>query len=216
MLFDLDGTLLDTALDMGAALNELLVQLGLAPLPQSSIRPHVSHGSAGLIRLAFGVRAQAEADALAARFLALYAKRLAVETCLFPEMPEVLDELERRGVHWGIVTNKPAWLTDPLVSSLGLAQRARVVVSGDTLAQRKPSAMPLLHAAERMQVRPAECIYVGDAERDMQAANAAGMFALGARFGYIASTDATERWPAQGWIDSPVDLLEWLPRLNGR
>jgi len=216
VLFDLDGTLLDTALDMGAALNELLVQLGLAPLPQSSIRPHVSHGSAGLIRLAFGVRAQAEADALAARFLALYAKRLAVETCLFPEMPEVLDELERRGVHWGIVTNKPAWLTDPLVSSLGLAQRARVVVSGDTLAQRKPSAMPLLHAAERMQVRPAECIYVGDAERDMQAANAAGMFALGARFGYIASTDATERWPAQGWIDSPVDLLEWLPRLNGR
>jgi phosphoglycolate phosphatase len=216
VLFDLDGTLLDTALDMGAAINEVLVEQGRAPLSAATIRPHVSHGANGLVRLAFGRLPQAEHDAMAARFLLFYAKRLAVETCLFEEMAELLDELERRELRWGIVTNKPARLTDPLVETLGLARRAGVVVSGDTVAERKPSPLPLLHAADRLRVSPSECIYVGDAERDMQAANAAGMFAIGARFGYIATTDTPEHWPAHGWIDSPMGLLDWLPRFSER
>jgi N-acetyl-D-muramate 6-phosphate phosphatase len=216
VLFDLDGTLLDTASDMGAAINAVLTEQGMASLPHATLRPHVSHGANGLVRLAFGTLPKAQHDAMVARFLSFYTDRLAVETCLFEEMSDLLDELETQGLKWGIVTNKPARLTDPLIETLGLARRAGVVVSGDTLPERKPSPLPLLHAAERLQVSPSECIYVGDAERDMQAANAAGMFAVGARFGYIGPTETVEHWPAHGWIDSPMALLDWLPRFSGQ
>ncbi len=211
VLFDLDGTLLDTAPDMGGALNELRGEEGLEPLPHAMIRCHVSRGAGAMVRLGFPDLTPAEQAPLIERFLALYSKRLARTTQPFDEVLAVLDSLERRGLPWGIVTNKSTWLTEPLLLEMGLSTRARVVVCGDTLPERKPSPMPLLHAAGRMEVAPDGCVYVGDDLRDMQAARAAGMLAIGARFGYIDAAVNLDEWPADGWIGSPLQLLEWLP-----
>jgi len=212
VLFDLDGTLLDTAPDMGGALNELRIERGLEALAEATIRCHVSRGAAALVRLGFPTLGPLEQTPLVERFLVLYRNRLARATRPFDEILAVLDSLEERGLPWGIVTNKLTWLTEPLLLELGLSTRARVVVCGDTLPERKPSPQPLLHAAERMQVAPERCIYVGDDLRDMQAARAAGMLGIGARFGYIDAGVKVEEWPADGWIDSPLQLLEWLAR----
>jgi phosphoglycolate phosphatase len=208
VLFDLDGTLLDTAPDMGDALNVLRAEHGHAALPHSTIRPQVSHGASGLVRLGFPGTLAAEHATLVARFLELYKERLTSATRPFDEVIGLLDALESEGIRWGIVTNKTSWLTEPLLLSLGLTPR--VLVCGDTLPERKPSPAPLLHAATRLEVRARGCIYVGDALRDMQAARAAEMFALGARFGYIDPSEKPEEWPADGWIDSPMRLLDWL------
>jgi phosphoglycolate phosphatase len=211
VLFDLDGTLLDTAPDMGGALNELRVEQGLEPLSAATIRGHVSRGAAALVRLGFPGLSEAERAVRVERFLTLYRNRVSLETRPFPEVPAVLDRLEARGMPWGIVTNKPTWLTDPLLLALGLSRRARVVVCGDTLPERKPSPLPLLHAAARLEIAPDRCIYVGDDLRDMQAARAAGMPGIGARFGYIDSAEKLDEWPADGWIDSPMQVLDLLP-----
>jgi phosphoglycolate phosphatase len=210
VLFDLDGTLLDTAPDMGGALNELRAEQGLAPLPQPLIRPHVSKGAAALIDLGFGSLSSTERSARLTRFLALYRNRIALETKAFEQMPELLSVLEQRGIAWGVVTNKLSWLAQPLLEALNLASRASIIVCGDTLAERKPSPLPLLHAAERLGVAAAECLFLGDAECDMQAAAAAGMIGIGAKYGYIEPGDGPARWPARGWIDSPIALLEWI------
>jgi N-acetyl-D-muramate 6-phosphate phosphatase len=210
VLFDLDGTLLDTAWDMGATLNALLGEHGLPPLSHATIRPHVSKGSRALVTLGFGAAAPAEQAARIERFLALYSQRLAVDTRPFDEVPALLDRLEGRGIAWGIVTNKPSRLTEPLLEALGLAARPAVVVCGDTLAERKPSPLPLLHASEKLGLAPAQCLFVGDAECDIQAARAAGMPVLAARYGYFDESDKPEAWPASGWIESPLGLLAWL------
>ncbi len=215
VLFDLDGTLLDTAPDMGGALNELRGEEGLEPLPHAMIRCHVSRGAGAMVRLGFPDLTPAEQAPLIERFLALYSKRLARTTQPFDEVLAVLDSLERRGLPWGIVTNKSTWLTEPLLLEMGLSTRARVVVCGDTLPERKPSPMPLLHAAGRMDVAPEHGVYVGDDLRDMQAARAAGMLAIGARFGYIDAAVDVEEWPADGWIGSPLQLLEWIAQGRG-
>jgi N-acetyl-D-muramate 6-phosphate phosphatase len=212
VLFDLDGTLLDTAPDMGGALNELRIEQGLEDLPEAMIRCHVSRGAAALVRLGFPHLTPAEQVSRVERFLVLYRNRLARMTQPFDEMLAVLSSLEERGLPWGIVTNKPTWLTEPLLRELGLSTRPRVVVCGDSLPERKPSPMPLLHAAGRMDLAPERCVYVGDDLRDMQAARAAGMLAIGARFGYIDSATKIDEWPADGWISSPLQLLEWLPQ----
>ncbi len=210
VLFDLDGTLLDTAPDMGEALNQLRTEHDLAPLPHSTIRNQVSHGAAGLVRLGFPDASKPVQTSLVERFLALYRDRVAHGTRPFDEVRELLDALESESKPWGIVTNKPSWLTEPLLLSLGLMQRARVLVCGDTLPERKPSPEPLLHAAARMEVPARRCIYVGDALRDMQAARSADMLAIGARFGYIDPAEKPEEWPVDGWIESPIRLLEWI------
>jgi N-acetyl-D-muramate 6-phosphate phosphatase len=212
VLFDLDGTLLDTAPDMGGALNELRIEQGLEDLPEAMIRCHVSRGAAALVRLGFPHLTPAEQVSRVERFLVLYRNRLARMTQPFDEMLAVLSSLEERGLPWGIVTNKPTWLTEPLLRELGLSTRPRVVVCGDSLPERKPSPMPLLHAAGCMDLAPERCVYVGDDLRDMQAARAAGMLAIGARFGYIDSATKIDEWPADGWISSPLQLLEWLPQ----
>ncbi len=212
VLFDLDGTLLDTAPDMGGALNELLIEQGLEHLPEAMIRCHVSRGAAAMVRLGFPSLTAADQAPLIERFLVLYRNRLARATQPFDEVLDVLDSLEQQGLPWGIVTNKSAWLTEPLLLEMGLSTRARVVVCGDTLPERKPSPMPLLHAAGRMNVAPERCVYVGDDLRDMQAARAAGMLAIGARFGYIDAAENIDEWPADGWIGSPLQLLEWMPQ----
>jgi 2-phosphoglycolate phosphatase len=210
LLLDLDGTLLDTAPDMGGALNRLRREEGLAPLPYETIRPNVSHGAARLVNLGFPEATGAMFERLRRRFLDLYAENIAAETRLFDGLDAVLGEADRRGLPWGVVTNKPAWLTDPLLRQLELDRRAACVVSGDTLTERKPHPMPLLHAAEVVGMKPAHCVYVGDAERDIQAGRAAGMTTLIAAYGYIDRDDDIGRWQANGIVEQPGELLEWL------
>lgn len=212
VLFDLDGTLLDTAPDLCGALNELRLERGLDAMPFASLRPYSSKGARGLIGQGFAHTDGEERAACTARFLALYRNRLTRETCFFEEVPRLLDELERAAIRWGIVTNKATWLTEPLLQAMGLATRSHVVVCGDTLHERKPSPLPLLHAAEQLGVLPAECLFIGDAESDMRAAAAAGMLPLAVRFGYIAEDDKPHEWPAHAWLDSPLQVLDWLHR----
>lgn len=217
LLLDLDGTFLDTAPDMAAALNVLLIEEQRAPLPFAQIRPVVSHGSAGLIRLAFGTPIEAERQRLVSRFLSIYRAALAIHSQPFAGFTELLQQVRAQGLRWGIVTNKPAWLTDPLLAELGLDAEADCVVSGDTVSERKPHPLPLLHAAKLLNVPPATCLYVGDAERDIQAARAAGVASLVALWGYLAHTDQPHAWQADGMIEQPEHLHSWLfdPRRSG-
>ncbi|HUY83956.1 MAG TPA: phosphoglycolate phosphatase [Steroidobacteraceae bacterium] len=210
VLFDLDGTLLDTAPDMYRALSELLREQGRAPVPFAAVRPCVSHGSTGVLRAGFGEVEETTFRSLQRRFLEIYGNALCVDTRLFPGMDRALDAIEARGLAAGIVTNKPAFLTEPLVERLGLRARFACVVCGDTLAERKPHPLPLLHAARLTHSSPAECIYVGDAARDVEAAHAAGMPALIARYGYHAPDEDLAAWDADGEIDSPAELIAWL------
>ena len=210
VLFDLDGTLLDTAGDFLDALNKLRAEEHREALSYEAVRCQVSHGGHALIRLGFGELPPDEHEALRMRLLNIYRRQLAKHTRLFEGGGEMLTELERRGLHWGIVTNKPGWLTEPLLAEVKLDKRARAVVSGDTLPERKPHPQPLLHAAKTMGVDPAHCVYVGDAERDMQAAKAAGMFALVAGFGYLGDDDRADTWFSHGWLHTPLELIHWL------
>ena len=210
MLFDLDGTLLDTAPDMIAALNLVRVEEGQPALPYDLARTQVSHGSHGLTKLAFPELVGGEFERLRMRLLDLYSANLASHTRLFPGFERVLETLERRSMRWGIVTNKPGFLTVPLLAALGLDRRAGSVVSGDTLPQRKPHPAPLLLAASELEVQPAQCVYVGDAERDVQSARAAGMPVLVASYGYLGPDDNPHAWRPDAHIDSPAGLIEWL------
>lgn len=210
VLFDLDGTLLDTAPDMAGALNELRREEGLAPLPFESLRPHVSHGSVRLVSVGFGIGPGAEHERLRLRFLDVYRACLADRTRPFDGMEAVLERIEQAGLAWGVVTNKPGWLTEPLLEALGLSRRAGCVVSGDTLPVRKPHPGPLLHAAGRLRLAPAECTYVGDAERDIEAGRAAGMCTVVAAFGYLGADDDPAAWQPDGVVHAPGDLIAWL------
>ncbi len=219
LLLDLDGTLLDTAPDMGGALNRLRAERGLEPLPFATIRPVVSHGAVRLVTLGFPGSAGDAFEALRLRFLELYAQHLAEHTTLFPGIEAVLDELEARGLPWGVVTNKPGWLTDPLLAALELDRRAACVVSGDTLPERKPHPLPLLHAAALVRVPPERCVYVGDAERDIQAGRAAGMATVVAAYGYLSEQDDPGGWQPTGIVAEPGELRDWMApqatRLSG-
>ena len=211
ILFDLDGTLADTAPDLGGALNTLLIEHNKPALPYASIRPVASHGAAGLIELGFGVaRDTPRFVPLRERFISLYRGRLTRETHLFPGISVLLDQLAARGLNWGIVTNKPAFLTEPLIDQLGLREDAACVVSGDTTANRKPHPEPMLHASKLAGSKPQECLYVGDAARDIEAGNAAGMKTLVALFGYIGAQDDPKTWGASGLIQEPQEILNWL------
>jgi 2-phosphoglycolate phosphatase len=212
VLFDLDGTLLDTAQDFHESLNDLRAEEHLEPLSFETVRAQVSHGGHALVRLGFGKLDEQAHEALRLRLLNIYRKRLAKHTRLFEGGDEMLDAIENRGLAWGIVTNKPGWLTDPLLIEVKLHRRARAVVSGDTLPERKPHPLPLLHAAKTLGVEPRECVFVGDAERDAQAAQSAGMYSVIAGFGYIGDGDRADEWFQHGWLDTPLDLLAWLDK----
>jgi len=216
VLFDLDGTLLDTAPDMAGSLNQLLQEQGREPLPLESIRRLVSHGATALVNLAFPGVTEPLFGVLRVRFLEIYRGRLAVETRIYEGLAEALDRLDSGGVPWGVVTNKAGWLTEPLLEHFALHRRAGVIVSGDTLTQRKPHPAPLLHAAAGLGVAPAECIYIGDAERDVLAAQAAGMKVFVALFGYIPADERPHDWPASGWLDSPQALAQLLGSIGLR
>ena len=217
VLFDLDGTLADTAPDLAAALNRVRGDRGLASLPLESLRPYASHGARGLLAAGMGVGPDHSTyEALRAAFLDHYAAALCVESALFAEVAALLDELEARAFRWGIVTNKAERYTTPLLDALGLAPRAGAVVCGDTTAHPKPHPAPLLYAAKRLGIDPGRCVSVGDAERDIRAGTAAGMPTLVARYGYLEPQDEPLDWPAAGIIDSPAALLHWLPARAGR
>ena len=211
VLFDLDGTLADTAPDLAAALNFVLETEGMAPLPFEHIRPVVSHGGVALLRLGFGIEPGSPGfDALRDRFLGHYRDHIVERTRLFSGMAEVLDRIETQGMRWGVVTNKPGWLTDPLMAGLGLTARAACIVSGDTLAQRKPDPAPMFLACRQAGCPARECLYVGDAARDVEAGRNAGMRTLVALFGYIGEQDEPAAWGADGMVETPGEILDWL------
>jgi N-acetyl-D-muramate 6-phosphate phosphatase len=210
VLFDLDGTLLDTALDMVGALDELMRENDLPPIPYEQVRSSVSHGARRVILAGFPHVDAARSAELQGRYLEIYRAALSVKTRLFEGMEQVLDELDVRGLKTGIVTNKAAWLSEPLLEELGLRQRFACLVSGDTLTERKPHPLPLLHAAALLGVNPVQCVYVGDALGDIQAAQRAGMPVLVAGYGYIGADEDTRVWGADGHLERPLDLLAWI------
>ena len=209
LLFDLDGTLIDSAPDLAGAANDLRQAQGLPPLPYGALRPMVGAGARGMVGVAFGVVPGDERfDALRDAFLARYAARLLQDTCIFSAMVPVLDALDARGQRWGIVTNKAMRFTQPIVAGLGLAARAAVVIAGDTTPFTKPHPEPLLEAARRVGVLPADCTYVGDDLRDIQAGRAAGMTTLAAAWGYLGQGEPVHRWGAHQVLASPDQLLQ--------
>lgn len=211
ILFDLDGTLADTAPDLAFALNAVLQEQNRMPLPFEAIRPVVSHGATALIRLGFQIEPNdATFEPLRLRLLDIYRKHLTRHTRLFPGIEELLGAIEQRGMNWGVVTNKPAWLTDPLLEQIGLTARAACVVSGDTVAERKPHPAPMLHACHLAGSAAHECVYVGDAARDIEAGKRAGMKTLVALFGYIGADEQPDNWGADGMIAHPAELLDWI------
>ena len=214
ILFDLDGTLADTAPDLAGALNVMLLEDGREALPFASIRPWVSWGALRLIQLGYGQDLQAARIAeLRQRFLACYEAGLCRESCLFPGVAEVLEALQAAGVPWGIVTNKPGWLTEPLLAALGLGGRAGSVISGDTLPHSKPHPMPLLHAARELGRPAASCVYVGDNIRDIEAGRAAGMYTVAATWGYIPAADDPALWQADRSMTQPHELMQLAAEL---
>ena len=211
ILFDLDGTLADTAPDLAAALNQMLQEDGREPLPFAELRPWVSWGAMRLIRVGYGEDLGAETlKVLRGRFLACYEAGLCRDSRLFPGIPEVLAALDEAGVPWGIVTNKPGWLTEPLLGALGLGGRAGTVISGDTLPYAKPHPLPLLHAARELDVDAVRCAYVGDNIRDIEAGRAAGMHTVAATWGYIPADDDPMDWQADTLLTDPPALGAWL------
>ena len=210
VLFDLDGTLLDTARDFWDALNLLRAEERRDALSFEAVRCQVSHGGHALVRLGFGELPADEHEVMRMRLLNIYRKQLAKHTSLFEGGDEMLTEIERRGLHWGVVTNKPHWLTEPLLQEVNLHKRAKAVVSGDTLPERKPHPMPLLHAAKTLGVDPRNCVYVGDAERDIVAGRAAGMQTVVAGYGYLGPEDRPLQWNPHGIVQRAEDLLDWL------
>jgi phosphoglycolate phosphatase len=212
VLFDLDGTLADTAPDLAFALNRTLQHFRRDVLPYEVIRPVVSHGGIALIRLGFGLAPDAPGFEERRQFLLdVYADNLCRETGLFPGMAAVLAGLEAQRIPWGVVTNKPAWLTDPLIVAMQLDRRAGCVVSGDTCARRKPHPDPILHACRLLHSDPCDTWYVGDAGRDMQAGKAAGCITIGALYGYLHPEDPPHTWQTDLTIDQPEQLLDLLP-----
>ena len=214
VLFDLDGTLADTAGDLGFALNMQRATRGLPPLPEEQIRPHASAGARGLLQLGFGLDPHhPDYEAMRSEFLDLYAESLSRSTDLFPGIDEVLDVLEKRGVRWGVVTNKPQRFTRPVLEALKLDVRAACVVCADMVPHPKPHPASLIAAARLLDLPREACLYVGDDERDIAAARAAGMDSVVALYGYLGQ-GGPQTWGATAHIASPLHLLD-LPGLDG-
>ncbi len=211
VLFDLDGTLIDTAPDMAAALDLLCDEEKRSRLPFSQVRPVVSNGSAALVKLAFGEMVDNQTlERLQARYLEIYQDHLAIHSQLFDEMDALLLHLEQQEMKWGVVTNKPGWLTDPLMQALNLTQRAACIVSSDSTRNRKPHPEPMFLACKLANTQPGECVYVGDAKRDIEAGRNAGMRTIIAQYGYIPVTENTDEWQADYSIQTPSQLLTLL------
>ena len=211
VLFDLDGTLADTAPDLGYALNQQRIARGLSAVPLELIRTEASAGARGLLGLGFNI-APGDSDYpdMREEFLDLYAARLCHDTQLFPGVSELLDQLDARKLPWGIVTNKPARFAKPLIHLLGLSQRAACLISGGDTTHSKPHPEPLLTASHALAIAPDTCIYLGDDVRDVEASLAAGMEPVIARYGYLGNGHPPESWGARYLIDHPRELLAYL------
>jgi phosphoglycolate phosphatase len=211
VLFDLDGTLADTAPDLGHALNRQRIARGMPELPVEAVRAHASSGARGLLKAGFNITPEDPGyEAMRDEFLDFYAQNLARESDLFPGMASLLGRIEEMGLRWGVVTNKAERFTLPLLRLMGLFDRAAVVICGDTTPHAKPHPAPLLAAMQKLDLPAAGCIYVGDDERDVRAGQAAGMPVIVARYGYLGSGTPPEDWGADGFIDSPMELLAHL------
>jgi 2-phosphoglycolate phosphatase len=211
ILFDLDGTLVDTAHDLGAALNIQRERHGLPALAHDLIRPVASHGSRGLLALGFNLSPQdPQFSAMRDEYLAIYEEVLVNSPVLFEGLSELLDHIEARGGAWGIVTNKPRRYTEPIMKALGLESRAASIVCGDDAPRAKPAPDTLLMACDQMQQQPENCIYIGDAARDIEAGAAAGMRTGVALYGYLDVTDQPEAWGADFMINHPEEILSLL------
>jgi phosphoglycolate phosphatase len=209
VLFDLDGTLADTAPDLAAAVNRMRTERGLEPTPYAVLRPTASAGARGMIGAAFGLAPGDEGyEALRVEWFERYQSAMAVHSTLFDGIPDLLDGIGAAGMAWGIVTNKPARFTDPLVPLIGLAHAA-CVISGDTTPHAKPHPAPLLEAARRLDIDPAHCWYVGDDLRDIEAGRAAGMVTVACNWGYCGAVDPAA-WGADYQLDTPRHLLQVL------
>lgn len=210
VLFDFDGTLADTAPDLAAAVNRMLVEQGYEPLPLERLRPFASAGARGLLHAAFGLKPDdAEYKAMREEFLDLYAETCCRETRLFPGVAELLEELGKRGLRWGVVTNKSTRFTEEILAHLEL--KPDCVACGDTTPHLKPHPASLLHAAEQLGLAPAACAYLGDDLRDMKAARAAGMKPVAVEWGYHhPDNGGPGTWEADIVIDRPLDLLRHL------
>lgn len=211
VLFDLDGTLLDTATDLASALNTVRAQHELPELPLAAIRPHVGYGAKAMLKLAFQAEEQDERyPALQQSFQAAYEKCLAATTQFFPGMAELLDFLDAQSIVWGIVTNKPARFTDPIIEAFNLGNRSACVISGDTLSLRKPHPAPILHACELIRSAPSHTLYVGDAATDIIASKAAGTRSIAALYGYIGLDEDPYLWQADNYIKAPLEIKALL------
>ncbi len=211
VLFDLDGTLVDSAPDLAAAVNDLRLARGLRALPHEQLRPMVGSGARGMVGTAFGLApGDGGYEALRDEFLARYAQRLLQETVVFAAVQPVLDRLDALGMRWGIVTNKALRFAEPLVEGLRLRQRAAVLIGGDSTPFAKPHPAPLLEAARRMGVAPECCVYVGDDQRDIVAGRAAAMATAAAGWGYLGAGGGIGTWGADTVLEDPAALLHWL------
>lgn len=211
VLFDLDGTLIDSAPDLAGAGNEMRAARGLAPLTFERFRPMVGAGARGMLGVALGVVPGSDGyEALRDEFLDRYERRLLRETRVFDAMAQVLDLLDARGLRWGIVTNKVARYTLPIVDGLGLTRRAAAVICGDTTPHAKPHPAPLLEAARRLELAPAACVYVGDDLRDVVAGRTAGMPTVAAAWGYLGEAEPIDAWGADAIVATPAGLLKSL------
>ena len=215
VLFDLDGTVADTAPDLAYAANSLRLADGVPPLSVEILRPLASQGARGLLKEAVGLTPDDPGfEHARLRFLSFYEHNLCVHTKLFPGISQLLEGIEARGLPWGIVTNKVEFFALPLMNQLGLGQRCRITVGGDTTPNPKPAPDPLLHAARAINVAPEACLYVGDDLRDIQAAHAAGMTSIAVRWGYLGDGPPIDRWNAQHIVNTPKDLHALLATLS--
>ncbi|HEY9211181.1 MAG TPA: HAD-IA family hydrolase [Methylotenera sp.] len=211
ILFDLDGTLVDTAHDLAYALNLQRELHGMAELALDVIRPYASHGSRGLLSVGFDLSPEHESyEAMREEYLALYDQVLTRKPILFEGVAELLATLDEMTAPWGVVTNKPRRFTQPLLENIGLLERAACVVSGDDAPRPKPYPDTLFLACEQAGVDPQRCWYVGDAERDIQAGKAAGMQTVVAMYGYLGAEDRPQEWGADIFVNAPLELLELI------
>jgi len=211
VLFDLDGTLIDSAPDLGGAVDAMRTDRGLPSLPLEQYRPMAGAGARGMLAIGFGMAPDhPDFAAMREEFFQRYEKRMTENTRVFDGVPDMLRALEVRGLAWGIVTNKSQRFTTPLLAQVPALGAAATAISGDTTPHAKPHPEPLLEACRRMDVDPARCLYVGDDERDIVAGRAAGMMTLAATYGYMGANADFTRWKADGRVESPLEVLQWL------
>jgi phosphoglycolate phosphatase len=213
VLFDLDGTLIDSAPDLAAAADRLRLDRGLPELGLTLYRPHTGTGARGMLKTAFQIEPEhPDFIDLREEFFQNYERNLVVHTRPFEGVQELLEGLKQCCLEWGIVTNKSARFTDPIVQQIPLLSQAKAVISGDTTAHAKPHPAPILEAMRRMNLSPAECVYIGDDERDIVAGKAAGVKTVAAGYGYLGDAGDIGKWGADLNIYSPLELLKWLPK----